>query len=187
MCVRRNVQHRELKFSESTRFALNNVMVTVSTSRLTDCPVSSPPLSCQNIQKPHEKSPASHRAQGETQTSLPLGANPEGKVRVEDKASRILSTRVESAPLFVRRSAQHRELKVPEFARFALIAVVLVAASIDGPTGCISLFLLSSESMQSHEKSPASHRAQVETPTMSLALGASSEGKERVEGKASRI
>ena len=53
VCVRWNVQHRELKLSKSTRFALVTVvMVAVPTG----CVVSLPPLFSQNMQS-HEKSP----------------------------------------------------------------------------------------------------------------------------------
>ena len=56
------------------------------------------------------------------------------------------------------------------------------------PTGCVvSPPPLLSQNMQSHEKSPTSHRAQGVPPTVSLALGANREGKGRVKGKASRI
>ena len=95
MCVRRNVQHRKLKLSKSTRFALVTVvMVAVPTG----CVVSPPPLFSQNIQS-HEKSPTSHnRAQGvPPAVSLVLGANRKGKGRVKGKASRIQSSRIGSA------------------------------------------------------------------------------------------
>ena len=53
VCVRRNVQHRELKLPKSTRFVLNAVaMIAVSTCGPTG--VVTPPLSSQNIQT-HEK------------------------------------------------------------------------------------------------------------------------------------
>ena len=80
VCVRRNVQHRELNLSKFTRFALiTAVMVAVPTGGLTGCLVSPPPLFSQNIQS-HEKSHPSHRAQGVPPTvSLALGANREGK------------------------------------------------------------------------------------------------------------
>ena len=53
VCVRRNLQHRELKLSKSTRFALVTVvMVAVPTG----CVVSPPPLFSQNKES-HEKSP----------------------------------------------------------------------------------------------------------------------------------
>ena len=41
--------------------------------------------------------------------------------------------------------------------------------------------------MQSHEKTPTSHKAQGVPPTVSLALDANRKGKGRVKGKASRI
>ena len=62
----------------------------------------------------------------------------------------------------------------------------MVAVSTCGPTG-VSPPPLSSQNIQSHEKSPTSSRARGEVPTISLALGTNSEGKERVKGKASRI
>ena len=76
VCVRRNVQHRELKLPDSMQFVLITVvMVAVSTCGPTGCPVSPSPLSSQNVQS-HKKAPASHRARGETQTmGLALGAN----------------------------------------------------------------------------------------------------------------
>ena len=56
------------------------------------------------------------------------------------------------------------------------------------PTGCVvSPPPLFSQNIQSHEKSSTSHRAQGVPPTVSLALGANREGKERVKAKASRI
>ena len=54
VCIRRNVQHRELKLPKSTRFVLNSVlMVAVSTCEPTGV-VGPPSLSSQNIQT-HEK------------------------------------------------------------------------------------------------------------------------------------
>ena len=185
VCVRRNVQHRELKLSKSTRFALVTVvMVAVPTG----CVVSPPPLFSQNIQS-HEKSPISHRAQGVPPTvSLALGANRKGKGRVKGKAinSRIQSSRIGSALVCVRRNAQHPELKLPESTRFVLNTVLMVAVSTRGPTGA-SPPPLSSQNIQSHEKSFTSPRARGEAPTMSFVLGTDPEGKERVKGKASRI
>ena len=97
MCVRRNVQHRELKLSKSPRFALVTV---VMVAVLTGCVVS-PPLFSQEMQS-HEKSPTSHRAQGVPPTvSLALGANRKGKGRVKGKASRIQSSRIGSARVCV--------------------------------------------------------------------------------------
>ena len=185
--VRRNAQHRELKLSESSRFVLNTVlMVAVSTCGPTG--VSPPPLSSQNIQS-HEKFPTSPRVRGEAPTtSLALGTNPEGKERVKGKASRIQSSRIGSALVCVRRNVKHLELKLLESTRFVLNTVLMVAVFTCGPTGCpVSPPLLSSQNIQSQEKSPIRHRARGETQTISLALGANPEGKERVKGKASRI
>ena len=119
--------------------------------------------------------------------NLALGANREGKERVKGKAW-IQSSRKGSALVCLRRNAQHRELNLPESTRFVLVIVVMVAVSTCGPIGCpVSPPPLSSQNMQSHEKSPTSHRARGETPTISLALGANHEGKRRVKGKVSRI
>ena len=64
----------------------------------------------------------------------------------------------------------------------------MVAVPTGGPTGClVSPPPLFFQNIQSHEKSPSSHRAQGVSPTISLALGANDEGKERVKSKASRI
>ena len=69
-----------------------------------------------------------------------------------------------------------------------LVAAVVAAVFTGGPIGClVSSPPLSSQNMQSHEKAPASHRARGETPTMSFALSANREGKERIKGKVSRI
>ena len=96
----------------------------------------SPPLSSQNIQS-HEKSPTSHRARGETKTiSLALGANPKGKERVKGKAGRIQSIRTGSVLVFIRRNAQHLELKLLESTRFVLNTVVIVSVSTCELTGC---------------------------------------------------
>ena len=183
VCVRRNVQHLELKLSKSTRFVLVTVvMVAVPTG----CVVSPPPLFSQNMQS-HENPPTSHRAQGVPPTvSLALGANRKGKGRVKGKASRIQSSRIGSALVCVRRNAQHPELKLPESTRFVLNTVLIVAVSTRGPTGA-SPPPLSSQNIQSHEKSFISPRARGEAPTMSFVLGTNPEGKERVKGKASRI
>ena len=55
-------------------------------------------------------------------------------------------------------------------------------------TGCLeSLPPLSSQSVQSQEKSPVSHRVRRETQSMNLAPGANPEGKEIVKGKAGEI
>ena len=88
----------------------------------------------------------------------------------------------------VRRNAQHRELRLPESTQFVLITVMF-AVSASGPTGCpvSPLPPLSSQNAQLHKKDPISHKAQGETPTISLALGANHEGKDRVKEKASRI
>ena len=183
--VRRNEQHRELKLPKSTRFALiAAIMVAVPTGR----PTSPLPPSSQNIQS-HEKSPTSHRAQGVPPTiSLALGASREGKGRVKGEASRIQSSRIGSALVCIRRNAQHLELKLLESTRFVLNTVRMVAVSTYGPTGClVSPPPLSSQNIQSHEKSPTSHRARGETQTISLALGANPEGKETVKSKASRV
>ena len=189
VCVCRNVQHRELKLPKSTRFALTTaVMVAVPTGGPIGCLVSPPPLFSQNIQS-HEKSPTSHRAQGISPTiSLALGTNPEGKERLKGKASRIQSSQIGSALVCVLRNAQDLELKLHESTRFVLNTVLMVAVSTSGPTGCpVSLPPLSCQNIQSHEKSPTNHRARGEPQTISLALGANPEGKERVKGKASRI
>ena len=162
VCVHRNVQHRELKLSKSTRFALVTVIVVAVP---TGCVVS---LS-QNMQS-HEKSPTSHRAQGVPPTvSLALGANRKGKGRVKGKASRIQSSRIGSALVCVRRNAQHPELKLSESTRFVLNTVLMVAVFTRGPTGA-SPRPLSSQNIQSHEKSFTSPRARGEASTMSFVL-----------------
>ena len=109
------------------------------------------------------KIPVSHRARGGTPTvSLSLGANWES----QGKASRIHSSRTGSALVCVRRNTRHRELKFPESTRFALITAVMVTVPTRGPAGCpVSPLLFSSPNLQSHEKSPSSHRTQGETPT----------------------
>ena len=129
------------------------------------------------------------RAWSETPTvSLALGDNREGKERVKGEASRVQSTTIGSALVCVRRNVQHRELKLPKSARFSIITAVMVAIPTGGPTGCVvNPPPLLSQNIQSHEKSPTSHRAQRVPPTVSLAPGANREGKERVNGKASRI
>ena len=187
VCVGRNAQHRELKLLESTRFALNNILM-VAGYACGPTGVSPPPLSSQNIQS-HEKSPTSHRVRGETKaTSLALGTNPEGKERVKGKVSRMQSSRIGSALVCVRRNAQHLELKLSESTRFVLNTVGMVALSTCGSTDCpVSPPPLSSQNIQSHEKSPTSHWVRGEAKTTSLALGANPEGKERVKGKASRM
>ena len=132
VCVRRNVQHRELKLSKSTRFALVTVvMVAVPIG----CVVSPPPLFSQNLQA-HKKFPTSHRAQGvPPNVSLAPGANRKGKGRVKGKASRIQSSRIGSALVCIRRNAQYPELKLPESTRFVLNTVLMVAVSTRRPTG----------------------------------------------------
>ena len=187
MCVRRNVQPRELKLSKSTRrFALVTVVMVVVP---TDCVVSPPPLFSQNIQS-HGKFSTNHRAQGVPPTvSLALGANREGEERIKGikgKASRIQSSRIGSALVCVRRNAQHSELKLPESTRFVLNTVLMIAVSTRGPTGA-SPPPLSSQNIQSHEKPFTSPRARGEAPTMSFVVGTNPEGKERVKGEASRI
>ena len=183
MCVRRNVQHRELKLSKSTRIALVTVvMVAVPTG----CVVSPPPLFSQNMQS-HKQFPTSHRAQGVPPTvSQALGGNRKGKGRVKGEACRIQSRRIGSALVCVRRNAQHPELKLSESTRFVLNTVLMVAVFTRGLTGA-SPPPLSSQNIQSHEKSFTSPRARGEAPTVSFVLGTIPEGKERVKGKASRI
>ena len=75
VCVRWNVQHRELKLPESTQLSLITVVrIAVPTSGPTGCLVSHFPLSSQNTQS-HEKKNESHRTRCETPTmSLALGA-----------------------------------------------------------------------------------------------------------------
>ena len=68
------------------------------------------------------------------------------------------------------------------------VGVVMAGVLTGGPIGClVGTPPLQSQDLQSREKAPASHRARGETSTMSFALDANREGKERVEGKASRI
>ena len=86
----------------------------------------------------------------------------------------------------VRRNAQRPELKLSESTRFVLNTVLMVAVSTRGPTGA-SPPPLSSQNIQSHEKSFTSLRARGEASTMSFVLGTNPEGKESVKGKASRI
>ena len=102
------------------------------------------------------------------------------------KLVRIQSSRIESALMCVRRNAQHPELKLPESTRFVLNTVLMVAVSTRGPTGA-SPPPLSSQNIQSHEKSFTSPRARGEAPTMRFVVGTNSEGKERVKGKAGRV
>ena len=163
-------------------------MVAVSSCRPTGCPVRPPPLSSQGMQS-HKKSCTSLRDRGQTQAIiLALGANREVKERIKGKASRIQCSRIGSALACARWNVQHLELKLLDSTQFVPITVVMVAVSTCAPTGCpVSPLPLSSQNIQSHEKSPTSHRASGETPTMSLALGANREGRERVKGKASRV
>ena len=54
----------------------------------------------------------------------------------------------------VRRNAQLRELKLLESTQFVLSTVVMIAASTDGPTGCLVYPPpLSPQNIQSHENS----------------------------------
>ena len=185
MCVRRNIQRRELNLPKPTRFTppIAVVTVTVPTSGLNGCPVSPPPLSSQNIQS-RQKSPTSHRSRG---SSLTLGAKRESKERVKGKASRIHSSRIGSALICVRRNA-NIELKLHDSTRFLLFIVVMVAVFPNGPTGCLlTPPPFSTQNIQSREKSSTSHMARGETQAMSLALGVNREGKERGKGEASRI
>ena len=88
----------------------------------------------------------------------------------------------------VQRNVQHRELKPPRSTRSSLITVIMAAVSTSGPTSCpVRLPHLSYQRIQSHEKNPASHRAQGETPTVCLALSTDPEGTDMVKGKASRM
>ena len=64
------------------------------------------------------------------------------------------------------------------------VAIVMADVFIGGPTGfLVRTPPLQSQNGQLREKAPASHRARGETPSMSFALGANHEGKERVKGK----
>ena len=75
-----------------------------------------------------QKAPASLRARGETPImSFELGANCEGRERVEGKASRIQSSRIGSVLVCVRQNAQPRELKLLESTRFVLNTVDMIA------------------------------------------------------------
>ena len=79
----------------------------------------------------------------------------------------------------------HCELNLTESTRSVLISVVMVAVTTSRSIGCLkSILPLPSQNVQSHEKVPASRRAQGETPTMNLTLGANREGNERVKSKA---
>ena len=104
---------------------------------------------------PTENSPQVHRAQGVPPTvSLALGANRKGKGRVKGKASRIQSSRIGSALVYVRRNAQHPEPKLPESTRFVLNTVLVVAVSTRGSTGPL-LPLPSRPKTYSHTKNPS--------------------------------
>ena len=82
-----------------------------------------------------------------------LDANPEGKVRVKGKASRIQSSRIGSVLVCVRRNAQHLELKRLESTQVVLNSVVIVSVSTCGSTGClVSPPPFSSQNMLSPEK-----------------------------------
>ena len=155
VCVRRNVQHREPKLPESTRFVLvTDLMDDMSTSGPTDYVVTPLPFLSQSAQS-HGKAPASHSARGETPTlSLALGANREGKEKVEGNASRIQNSRIWYALLVcVRRNAQHRELNLPRSTRFVFIAAVMIAVSPNGLTGC--LLTVSPPSLSITQKTPS--------------------------------
>ena len=129
------------------------VMVAALTGRPTRCLVSPPPLFFQNTQS-HEKSPTSHRARGVPPTvCLALGENREGNESVKGKATRIQSSRIGSALVCVRRSAQHRELKLPQSTRCVLNTVLMVAVSTCGSIGA-SPPPLSSQNIRSQALGP---------------------------------
>ena len=137
-----------------------------------------------------KKIPATHRARGETPTtSLALGADREGKDLVKRKSSRIQSSRIGSSLVCVRRNAQHRELKLLKFTRFALITAIMAAVPTGGPTGCLVIILPSCPRSNQTvtriitRELNTSHRVRGETQTTSLALGANREGKEKVKGE----
>ena len=58
--------------------------------------------------------------------SLALGANRQDKGRVNNEVSRIKLSRIESALVYVRRSAQYRELKLPDSTQSELTTVAMV-------------------------------------------------------------
>ena len=90
------------------------VIVSMSTCGPIGCPVSPPFLSSQNVQS-HENSHTNYSARGKTPTiSLALDTNSEDRERVKVKASRIQFSRIGSAHVYVRRNAQHHELKLSE-------------------------------------------------------------------------
>ena len=158
-CVSWNAQHRERTLPKSTPFVLNTILKDyMATCGPTG--VRPPPLSPQYIQS-HETSPTSLRARDEARImSLALGTDPEVKERVGGKANRVQSSRIVSSLVCVHRKAQHLELKLLESTRFVLITVLMVAVATCGPTCCtVSPPLISSQNVQSHEKSPKSHRA----------------------------
>ena len=96
--------------------------------------------------------------------SFALGEDREGKKKVKRKASEIQSSRIGSALVCVRQNLQHRELNLPESKLYLLIAIVMAAASTSEPTGCLVSFSpRSSQNVQSHETSSASHRTRGET------------------------
>ena len=137
VCVRRNVQHLELKLPDSTRFAfINVVMAAVSASGPTGCLVSPPPLSSQNLQS-RMKALASHRARGETQTWVLRWAQIERVRKESSKASRIQSSQIGSVLVCVRRNVQHCGLKLLDSTRFVLATVMMADVSTSGPTGCL--------------------------------------------------
>ena len=164
-------------------------MVAVSTRGPTGA--SPPPLSSQNMQS-HEKSFTSPWARGAAPTMrFVLGTNSEGKDRFKGNASRIQISRIGSGLRCVRRNAQH--LKLTKTSR-----IHVICAQHCSNVCCIHLLWaqwlpskssspISSQNMQSHEKSPTSRSAQGETQTISLAQDATPGGRERVNVKAGRI
>ena len=138
------------------------VMAAVLTSGPIGCLliVSTPPLQPKNVQSRKKASP-NRGARGETPTmSFVPGANREGKERVRGKASPIQGSRIGSVLVCVRRNAQLRELKLLESTRCVLNTVVMIAASTDGPTGCLVCPpSLSPQNIQPHEQSPAGRGA----------------------------
>ena len=131
-------------------------MLTVPTSGSHDCPRSPNPLSFQTLQS-YKKAPASHRVRGEAPNISLLGGKCGGKGRVKGKASRIHSSRIESALVCVRWNARNHDLKLPESMRFVAVSVVMVAAFRNVNIGyLVSPSLLSPQNIQSHETFPAS-------------------------------
>ena len=89
--------------------------------------------------------------------SFALGANREGKERVNGNTSRIQSSRIGFALVCVRRNAQPRELNLPVPTRFVL-STVMIALFIDGPTGClVSPPTLSSQCVPSRKIDSVGH------------------------------